>query len=163
MASVGCAVSKLNPVMTLLPLLAADAEQAHAIHTTVQYKPWSRKTFEDCLTQPYEGWMLKQDRSVTGFCILLYVLDEVTLMEIAVAPEQQGKGLGNEMLAFVLSHCKAKGMHSCWLEVRASNVPAIHLYTKQGFEIVETRKGYYPTALGREDAIVMVKRFFELP
>ncbi|MCP9479569.1 ribosomal-protein-alanine N-acetyltransferase, partial [Marisediminitalea aggregata] len=78
--------------MTLLPLLAADAEQAHAIHTAVQYKPWSRKTFEDCLTQPYEGWMLKQDGSVTGFCILLYVLDEVTLMEIAVAPEQQGKG-----------------------------------------------------------------------
>ncbi|MEC7471300.1 MAG: GNAT family N-acetyltransferase, partial [Pseudomonadota bacterium] len=101
--------------MTLLPLLAADAEQAHAIHTTVQYKPWSRKTFEDCLTQPYEGWMLKQDGSINGFCILLYVLDEVTLMEIAVAPEQQGKGLGNEMLAFVLSHCKAKGMHSCWL------------------------------------------------
>lgn len=157
--------AELKPVMTikLLPLSAADAAEAHAIHQSVQFNPWSRRTFEDCLTQPYEGWMVKQNDRVVGFCILLFVLDEVTLMEIAVSPDAQGQGIGKSMLEALLSHCKQKDMHSCWLEVRASNQRAIHLYTQCGFETVETRKGYYPTASGKEDAIVMVRRFYSLP
>jgi ribosomal-protein-alanine N-acetyltransferase len=31
----------------------------------------------------------------------------------------------------------------CYLEVRASNVPAVNLYKKIGFEIIRTITGYY--------------------
>ncbi|MFS1704668.1 ribosomal protein S18-alanine N-acetyltransferase [Alteromonas sp. AMM-1] len=146
----------VNAAMTLLPLTTADSVQAHAIHEAVQYTAWSQSTFDDCLTPPYEGWMIKLEGKVVGFCILLFVLDEATLMEIAVAPEAQGQGLGKAMLNATLEHCKTKGMHTCWLEVRASNQRAIQLYTSHGFQVIEIRKGYYPTASGREDAIVMM-------
>ena len=40
------------------------------------------------------------------------------------------------------------------LEVRESNLPAIKLYEKFGFEIVNTRKKYY----GEENAYLMGRR-----
>jgi ribosomal-protein-alanine N-acetyltransferase len=42
-----------------------------------------------------------------------------------------------------------------WLEVRASNVAAIALYESLGFNEATIRRNYYPTADGREDAIIM--------
>ncbi|MCR2392783.1 ribosomal-protein-alanine N-acetyltransferase, partial [Salmonella enterica] len=42
-----------------------------------------------------------------------------------------------------------------WLEVRASNQAAIALYEDLGFNEVTVRRNYYPSAHGREDAIVM--------
>jgi ribosomal-protein-alanine N-acetyltransferase len=42
-----------------------------------------------------------------------------------------------------------------FLEVRPSNTPALALYQKAGFETIGRRKGYYPAADGREDALVM--------
>jgi ribosomal-protein-alanine N-acetyltransferase len=41
-----------------------------------------------------------------------------------------------------------------FLEVRESNVAAIHMYLNHGFNEVGRRRNYYPTATGREDALV---------
>ena len=41
------------------------------------------------------------------------------------------------------------------LEVRPSNPAAIRLYDRYGFQRIGVRRGYYPAAEGREDAIVM--------
>ena len=39
--------------------------------------------------------------------------------------------------------------------MRPSNVSALALYQRAGFETIGRRKGYYPAAEGREDALVM--------
>ena len=49
----------------------------------------------------------------------------------------------------------AKGIATLWLEVRASNSPAIALYESLGFNEVTVRKNYYPAAQGKEDAVIM--------
>ena len=46
-------------------------------------------------------------------------------------------------------------MESLTLEVRASNEPAIKLYTKLGFEIIGRRPRYYVNP--QEDALIMRK------
>jgi ribosomal-protein-alanine N-acetyltransferase len=46
------------------------------------------------------------------------------------------------------------------LEVRKSNKAAIALYEKYGFKRLGVRKGYYPAANGREDALVLA---FDIP
>jgi ribosomal-protein-alanine N-acetyltransferase len=38
-----------------------------------------------------------------------------------------------------------------------SNTAAIRLYHSEGFNEVGQRRGYYPCALGREDALVFAK------
>ena len=41
-----------------------------------------------------------------------------------------------------------------FLEVRESNPAAIQMYINHGFNEVGRRRHYYPTATGREDALV---------
>ena len=47
-----------------------------------------------------------------------------------------------------------------FLEVRPSNVGAIALYEKMGFNEIGIRKGYYPAEHGREDAIMLALELF---
>jgi ribosomal-protein-alanine N-acetyltransferase len=64
------------------------------------------------------------------------------------------------MLRWVMSACRELGMQRMLLEVRASNLPALHLYRSEGFTEDGVRKGYYPASGGREDAILM-SRFLD--
>ncbi|HBV40592.1 MAG TPA: ribosomal-protein-alanine N-acetyltransferase, partial [Erwinia sp.] len=48
-----------------------------------------------------------------------------------------------------------RGVLTLWLEVRASNHAAIALYQQLDFNEVSVRRNYYPTAEGKEDAIIM--------
>ena len=63
-------------------------------------------------------------------------------------------------VSFVTQDDAAGGRHErggreCFLEVRASNTSAYRLYERYGFNEVGRRRGYYPSAEGREDALVM--------
>jgi ribosomal protein S18 acetylase RimI-like enzyme len=44
-----------------------------------------------------------------------------------------------------------------FLEVRVSNERARRFYERNGFAEIGRRRGYYPAAAGREDAIVMAR------
>ena len=129
--------------------------EAHRIHESVQVEPWSFATFEDCLTAPYYGVFAYLNEEVVGFAIVLEVLSEATLMDIAVDKKARGKGLGKALLNFVLEQSKRRSMDEMWLDVRESNEVAISLYKQQGFSYIDTRKNYYPTETGRENALVM--------
>ncbi|OFI36093.1 ribosomal-protein-alanine N-acetyltransferase [Alteromonas lipolytica] len=133
----------------------ASAGDAYPIHCEAQYAPWSESTFLDCTTPPYECWLMKHEGQVVGYAILLIVLDEVTLMDIAISQSQRGLGAGKALLNFVIERCRQLNARCCFLEVRESNVVAQQLYLRSGFTQLERRKGYYPTAEGREDALMM--------
>jgi ribosomal-protein-alanine N-acetyltransferase len=47
-----------------------------------------------------------------------------------------------------------------FLEVRASNQRAIQLYQMAGFNEIGLRKNYYPTAQGKEHAVIMALMIF---
>lgn len=83
------------------------------------------------------------------------MLDEATLFNIAVHPEHQRKGYGRALMEHLIAELEQRGILTLWLEVRASNQQAIALYQVLGFNEVSIRRNYYPTAQGREDAIIM--------
>jgi len=129
--------------------------QAYDIHANAQFSPWKLTTFEDCLTPPYYCVFAVEDEIVVGYAIMLEVLDEATLMDIAVKRECRGRGIGNMLLKHVLALSLDNGMVEVWLEVRESNKSAITLYEKHGFCHIEIRKNYYPLENGKENAVIM--------
>lgn len=121
--------------------------------------PWSEKTFASCIGGRYFGeYTTEQHTSeVNGFYIGEYVAGEATLMDICVHPTKQGKGLGKQLLNQFINQSKAQGATKIWLEVRSSNIAAQMLYINHGFIETGRRTGYYPKAIGYEDAIIMCK------
>ena len=133
-------------------------EECFALHIISQPFPWSSKTFHDMSTPPYQILAAVAEQGVIGYVVLLCVLDEMTVMDIAVVPQQKQKGIASLLMDAAIKYSHQSKMTRLMLEVRASNLPAIKLYEKYGFKNIAIRKNYYkqkqlPTQ--REDALIM--------
>ena len=137
--------------------LAGEGTVLAAIEKAAASHPWSlSQLINACRDERYEVWVV-EDEAISGFAVTQRVLDEVTLLNIAVDPVCQGQGLGRQLLNAILENALASGAQRCLLEVRHSNEPARALYASLGFLVDGTREGYYPAEQGREDALLMSK------
>lgn len=136
-------------------LTPQDLERAFAIEQRSHAFPWSEKTFASNQGERYLNYRLEVDGQMAAFAITQVVLDEATLFNLAVDPAFQRQGLGRELLLHLTGELETRGIVTLWLEVRASNRPAIALYEQLDFNEVSVRRNYYPTADGKEDAIIM--------
>lgn len=93
---------------------------------------------------------------IIGFFIFYTVLDEMHILDITIAKNEQSKGVGSFIMAHILKKYIEAGIKYFYLEVRVSNVKAIKLYKKFGFKIFMLRKEYYED--NKEDALCMVKK-----
>lgn len=135
-----------------LPLVMHNENRAYP-------HPWTETVMRDCLAGDYQCWVLESSRRrPIGHAIVQQVLDEAHLLNLCIAPEWQGQGLGRQLLQFLERHLRQQGVSQFFLEVRVSNMAAQELYRSQGFISVGLRKNYYPDGTGREDGIVMVHR-----
>ncbi|MEN4743783.1 ribosomal protein S18-alanine N-acetyltransferase [Pantoea agglomerans] len=142
--------------MTAISLLTPDdLAQAFAIECRSHAFPWSEKTFASNQGERFINLRLDVDGQMAAFAITQVVLDEASLFNIAVDPAFQRRGLGRQLLQHLIDELIKRDVQTLWLEVRASNLPAIALYEQLGFNQVSRRPNYYPTASGREDAILM--------
>lgn len=130
----------------------------HALEQLAHEHPWSRSLLAGAFDERYFTGALWHGEQLLGYFIADRVLDESTLMNICVSPAWQGKGLGRQLLQSYFDQCTAMGLQQLWLEVRASNRAAIHLYLSSGYAESGRRRNYYPAANGAEDAIMMQKQ-----
>ena len=140
---------------TISTLNTADLPRAWQIEQRAHAFPWSEQTFASNQGERYLNLQLTVDGEMAAFAITQIVLDEATLFNIAVDPAFQRRGLGRELLEHLIRELEARDVFTLWLEVRASNAAAIALYESLGFNEATIRRNYYPTAEGREDAIIM--------
>lgn len=91
------------------------------------------------------------DETVVGYYSYLHIFDEAHIMNVAILPEYQGLGYGNAMMKSLLDLTAEQGLPNVTLEVRKSNVKAINLYEKHGFNLVGVRSKYY---MDGEDALI---------
>lgn len=134
----------------------AVAEIEHEAFTT----PWKAETFEGLIGRDGMELLVMEGSGgvVMGYAVLWCILDQGELANIAVRPEDRGRGLGARLLEEVLAVCRAHGVASLYLEVRASNAAAIALYERFGFRDVGRRRDYYqnPTEDARVLEVVLV-------
>ena len=119
--------------------------------------PWELKAFTSELDNKISVYFAARDEEsgkVVGYAGVWMMYDCADITNIAVDPEYRREGLGGKMLELLTNVSRDRGMESITLEVRASNIPAISLYEKYGFERSGLRKRYYKD---NEDAILMTK------
>ena len=82
--------------------------------------------------------------------------EEMHLLNLTVAPAEQGRGHARFLLDALCRHAAQRGARSLWLEVRVGNARAREISRRYGFAEVGLRKGYDPALHNRrEDALVM--------
>ncbi|WP_313697317.1 tRNA (adenosine(37)-N6)-threonylcarbamoyltransferase complex dimerization subunit type 1 TsaB [Achromobacter sp.] len=144
------------------PMTDADLDEVVALEAQVQAFPWTRGNFTDALASGYGAWTLRREGKLAGFCILMFAPDVAHLLVIAVAQDLHRQGLGGVMLDWCEQQARERGLEGLLLEVRPSNTSAISFYKGHGYLQIGMRRAYYPAEKGgREDAIVMQKRFGE--
>jgi ribosomal-protein-alanine N-acetyltransferase len=117
--------------------------------------PWSRKIFTDCMRVGYSCLVAEDGDEVVGYAIMSAAVGEAHLLNLCVKTKRQGCGVGTFLLGAVAETAKQKNAHTLYLEVRPSNTAAVNLYYKFGFYEIGTRKNYYPSKHGREDASIL--------
>lgn len=133
----------------------ADLDTVLEIERAAFSHPWSPGIFRDALNS-YECWVMFENQRQVGHGVIDLILDEAHLLNITVAPDCQGRGLGLALLNHLMKRARERGGQECFLEVRASNTHAYRLYERFGFNEIGRRRNYYPAAAGgSEDALVM--------
>lgn len=135
----------------------ADLTQISLIENDAGFHPRSEQQLKKSI-QTHRVWVIAaNDNDVAGFAIFQQLLDEVELLNIVIAKNEQGKGLGRQLLDEALSLLRAEKSSKCLLEVGHKNHGAIKLYSSMGFEKVGVRKNYYTLPSGSQDALLFVK------
>lgn len=146
---------KVAPLQ-LLTMTEDWLDAVSAIERQAYAHPWSRGNFSDSLRAGYQAQVLVQARELIGYLVLMRGPEEAHLLNLTVAPDRQGQGLGLHLLQQAVREARLQGARSLWLEVRVSNARARQIYTRYGFKAVGLRRNYYPLApFKREDAVVM--------
>lgn len=118
--------------------------------------PWSETSIKSELNNPLSYWLVADDNgTIAGYVGSQSVLDSADMMNIAVAPEYRRRGVGRMLINNLISYLQEQKVIALLLEVRVSNMAAISLYQKFGFEQVGRRPRYYHSP--REDALIFRK------
>jgi [ribosomal protein S18]-alanine N-acetyltransferase len=132
----------------------SDLNAIEAIEQKAYPTPWSRSMFASELAKPtsiclgaFEG------RDLVGYVINSRYVDAWHVMNVAVDPEHQRRGVATALLERLFEVTRDDERRGYTLEVRVSNEEAIGLYEKLGFDSRGIRRGYYTD--NREDALIM--------
>ncbi|MBV2128882.1 ribosomal protein S18-alanine N-acetyltransferase [Rheinheimera sp. SM2107] len=141
--------------MLIKPLSIVDIPDLLTIETAANPYPWTEGVFKSCFGSQYFNFGIFDNEQLLGFYFGQFITVESQLFNICVSRDQQGKGLGGKLLAHFISQSELRDATEAWLEVRASNHSAIHLYSKFGFIEAGVRPNYYSSTSGKEDALMM--------
>jgi ribosomal-protein-alanine N-acetyltransferase len=137
------------------PLMATDLETVMAIEERAYGFPWTEGIFRDCLRVGYCCWCYEVDGDLYGYGVMSVAAGESHILNLTVNPDTQRQGIGTRLLKHFMQLARRHSADIVMLEVRPSNIPAIRLYEKLGFNEIGIRQNYYPALDGREDALLL--------
>ncbi|MBI5091536.1 MAG: ribosomal protein S18-alanine N-acetyltransferase [Candidatus Hydrogenedentes bacterium] len=149
-------IARETTPLTFVPVQEEHLPDIMAISADAYPDSWTEGMFRDEFGNHLSHFYVAFDgATLVGYAGFWLVADEVHITTIAVRLDRRGRGYGRQLMDHLLESAGALGATLAALEVRATNAPAINLYTALGFRIAGRRKGYYSKT--NEDAIVMMK------
>lgn len=133
-----------------------DLDAVNAIEMQAFQDPWSKQDFINELeSNPYSCIYVKEiNGEVVAYVDLWIAFENAEIANIAVKKEFLHQGIASELMQYCLQKIQQSKCENFTLEVRVSNMNAIKLYEKFGFQTVSKRKKYYADG---EDAYLMVQ------
>lgn len=139
------------------PMQTADLAPCAVIEESAG-DPWSLQQLAEELTNQQSGgaarlFVATCNDKVVGLAAWQLAAGEASLYTLTVCPSVRRTGAGYALLQQSMTLLRQEGAVCAFLEVRASNLAAISLYQKAGFEKAGLRKNFYQAPT--EDAVVM--------
>ncbi|MDY7030639.1 MAG: ribosomal protein S18-alanine N-acetyltransferase [Thermodesulfobacteriota bacterium] len=135
-----------------------DIDEVLEIENVSFTSPWTRTSFEHELDLKHSKILIAKkpkgdQKPIVGYISFWLVLDEVHILNLAIHPDFRRQGIASHLIRFCIQSSRINGANNASLEVRRSNIPAISLYKKFGFQVKGIRPGYYSD--NHEDAVIM--------
>lgn len=125
-----------------------------ALHAQCFHEIWNAAAIAELIASPGTFALIDEDQ--TGFILVRAAAGECEVLTLCVTPAARRRGVATALVMAAAERAAAANAAVMFLEVNASNNPAIALYKRLGFGEVGLRKGYYATPHGmREDALVL--------
>ena len=141
---------------------AEDSTALAALEATCHSHPWTEPQFrEEVAYGPPNAVLVlraapapsEPERGLRAYCAYRVVVDEMHIMNLAVAPSWRRRGLARWLLDLAMRQAWRSGSCRALLEVRAGNREALNLYEGLGFARLGVRRDYYREP--PEDAVVL--------
>ena len=134
---------------------SSDLDDIYELDVQTFAMPWSKEALSYDILENDNAFVIvaEYEGEFAGYADIWTVLDEADLNSIAVIVDFRRKGIGDAIMLAMTEMLSANGVATINLEVRVSNMPAIKLYKKYGFNECGVRPGYYLD--NGEDALIM--------
>lgn len=117
-------------------------------------QPWRKEDFCGAMNDANNCYLVSVvDDRIAGYCGYWGVAGEGDIYNVAVKKDYRGQRIGFELMTALIADAISRGITSLTLEVRSSNLAALHLYEALGFERAGIRKDFYTKP--KEDAVIM--------
>lgn len=150
----------LKPTLSYRPMTLEDVDYVLTVENEVYPYPWTERILQDCIRVGYDCWLALENDAIVAHAVVSVAAGESHLLNLSVSKKHQGKGIGKVFIAFLIDIVRVKQATVMLLEVRPSNLQAISCYDAVGFNEIGCRKNYYPTANGKEDALLYAKEIY---
>ena len=142
-----------QPETVIRPMTAADLDAILTIEQASFSVPWKRDHFEHEMSARHSfPFVAECNGDIVGYVCLMSLFEEAQILDIAVAPEQRGRGVARLLMYHAIMVAREKKAELLALEVRSTNSSAITLYERCGFVRTGIRSKYYE---GVDDAVLM--------
>jgi [ribosomal protein S18]-alanine N-acetyltransferase len=144
-------------MITLSPLNTHHAPACLDILNACFALPWN--DVEGTLTQAHTlGIGAFLDSTLIGFILITHTFETAEILNLAVHPTHQHNGIATQLINTTLNTLRQRKCERVFLEVDETNVTALNLYTKLGFEHIYTRNNYYKQPNGTFHAALTMQR-----
>ena len=142
----------------IVPLSKELVPEVAAIEAVCFSEPWSEQAYVEACEKENYLYLAAVDETghAVGMCGLIVGPFEAEVMNVAVHPDYRGQGIARKLMTALMETGASRGVKEYTLEVRVSNVGAIHIYEAHGFVGEGIRPGFY--RMPTEDALIMWKR-----
>lgn len=142
-------------IPVIRPMSETDLDVVLAIEQDSFPTPWRREHFQHEIAAPHSfPFVAECNGIIVGYVCLMSLFEEAQILDIAVAPEQRGRGIARMLMDHAIIVARENDAEVLALEVRTSNIAAITFYERRGFVRTGLRQKYYE---GRDDAVLMEK------